>query len=322
MTMLTRSSAIASLLLTFVVLTGLMNLSPVSLSSPAPAIAAAHRDQDDSDENHDNGKGNDDKEKKDKGEKKGKGNENAVPVDSSRSYTVNVNCVYQSVDDLTTCAFEGLALEDAKKVGQLVVPEDQLCANVTGNDGMYVDPDPHAHVVGYRSQGSTGKIALVLSGNVSADGVATYWIKVGGDVFPVRGPGLVCLSAVAADATATAPSAVTDSTGALLVQTYNCPIAAPQPDYDWFSACTPAGAESTFRLTPPGGTGSDDRTDAADPTGQAQFGNLEPGLYDLTRVDKNWCHAESDNVDPNGKVIINAGERTTVWIFSCNASGS
>jgi hypothetical protein len=319
--MLTRSPGIATVLLTILVLAGSMNLSPVSLSTSSPAVAAAHRDQDDSDQDHDNGKGNDDKEKKDKGEKKGKGNENAAPVDSGRSYTVNVSCAYQSVDDVTTCAFEGLALEDAKKVGQLVVPEDQLCATVSGNDGMYVDPDPHAHVVGYRSQGSTGKLTLVLSGNVSAGGSATYWIKAGGDVFPVRGPGLVCLTAAPA-ATATAPSDLSDSAGALLVQTYNCPISAPQPDYDWFGACTPAGTESTFRLTPPGGTGSDDRTDATDEGGQAQFGNLEPGLYDLARVDKNWCHAESDNVDPDGKVVINAGERTTVWIFSCSGAGS
>jgi hypothetical protein len=314
--MFTRSSGIASLLLTIVVLAGLMNVSPVSLSSSAPAFAAVHRDQD-----HDNGKGNDDKEKKDKGEKKGKGNENAVPVDSTRSYTVNVSCTYQSVDNVTTCSFEGLALEGAKKVGQLVAPEDELCAAVTGNDGMYVDPDPHAHVVGYRSQGSTGKLTLVLSGNVSVGGAATYWIKAGGDVFPVRGPGLVCLAAAPA-ATATAPSDVSDSTGALLVQTYNCPISASQPGYDWFGACTPAGTESTFRLTPPGGTGSDDRTDATDERGQAQFGNLEPGLYDLARVDKNWCHAESDNVDQAGKVVIKAGERTTVWIFSCSGTGS
>jgi hypothetical protein len=320
--MLARSSRIASILFVVLALAGSVNFSPVSLSNAAPAVAAAHRDQDESDQDHDNGKGNDDKEKKDKGEKKGKGNENAVPVDSSRSYTVNVNCVYQSVDDVTTCAFEGLALEDAKKVGQLVTPEDQLCAAVTGNDGMYVDPDPHAHVVGYRSQGSTGKLTLVLSGNVSVGGTATYWIKAGGDVFPVRGPGLVCLTAAAPAATATAPSDVSDSTGALLVQTYNCPIASPQPDFDWFGACTPAGTESTFRLTPPGGTGSNDQTDATNETGQAQFGNLEPGLYDLARVDKNWCHAESDNVDQDGKVIIKAGERTTVWIFTCNSLGS
>jgi Sec-independent protein translocase protein TatA len=321
--MFTRPSGIAFVLVIMLVLAGLMNLSPVSLSSSAPAVAAAQRAQNDSDEDHDNGKGNDDKEKKDKDEKKGKGkgNENAAPVDATRSYTVNVNCVYQSVDDLTTCSFEGLALEDAKKVGQLVAPEEQLCAAVTGNDGMYVDPDPHAHVVGYRSKGSTGKLTLVLSGNVSVSGVATYWIKAGGDVFPVRGPGLVCVPTVAA-ATATAPSALSDSTGALLVQTYNCPIAESRPDYDWFGACTPAGTESTFRLTPPGGTGSDDSTDATDESGQTQFGNLEPGLYDLARVDKNWCHAESDNVDRDGKVVIKAGERTTVWIFTCNGSGS
>src|SRR4051812_28915382 len=101
MSMLTRSPGIVSVLLIMLVLGGLMNLSPVTLSSSVPVVAAAHRNQDDSNEDHDNGKGNDDKEKKDKGEKKGKGNENAAPVDATRSYTVNVNCVYQSAGDLT-----------------------------------------------------------------------------------------------------------------------------------------------------------------------------------------------------------------------------
>src|SRR5690349_18792229 len=135
--MLTRLPGIASLLLTIIMLAGLMPVSSASLAGPTPAVAAAHQDQNDSNQNHHNGKGNDDKEKKDKDEKKdkGKGNENAAPVDATRSYSVNVNCVYQSVDELTTCSFEGLALEDAKKVGQLVAPEDQLCAAVTGNDG-------------------------------------------------------------------------------------------------------------------------------------------------------------------------------------------
>src|SRR6476620_5683229 len=101
--MLTRSPGIATVLLTILVLAGLMNLSPVSLSTSSPAVASAHRYQDASEQAHDNGKGNDDTEKKDKGEKKGKGNENAAPVDSGRSYTVNVSCDYQAVDDLTTC---------------------------------------------------------------------------------------------------------------------------------------------------------------------------------------------------------------------------
>ena len=30
-----------------------------------------------------------------------------------------------------------------------------------------------------------------------------------------------------------------------------------------------------------------------------------------------WCHATSDRVDPEGNLQIEAGQRTTVWMFVC-----
>jgi len=49
----------------------------------------------------------------------------------------------------------------------------------------------------------------------------------------------------------------------------------------------------------------------------ATFASLDPGAYrlDLTGID--WCHAESDNVDASGDVVVEAGAEATVWIFTC-----
>jgi hypothetical protein len=284
--------------------------------------------------NDDNKSHGNDKEKdkeKDKG-KNGK-NENGQqpgPVTAAGDYTIDVTCVYQDVDDHTTCTFSGTALEGAKKVNHLVVPVDALCADVLGSDGKFVDPDPNTHATGYRTPGSTATIQLVLAGQATTGGKATYWFKSGGNTFPVTGPGLVCSDAepaaapVATEAPATETPLVTptpdvtDSSGAVLVQVYRCPItdaAAVGEDYDWYGACTPGGAEITFRLTGDGTEGGPTQATAED--GQTQFGDLAPGLYDLALVDGAWCHAEADEVDAEGNVIVSAGEQTTVWIFTC-----
>ncbi len=54
-----------------------------------------------------------------------------------------------------------------------------------------------------------------------------------------------------------------------------------------------------------------------DAGGQARFSLLEPGLYVLTQLERDWCHAKSDGVDEQGNVVVTAGERTTVWVFAC-----
>jgi hypothetical protein len=37
----------------------------------------------------------------------------------------------------------------------------------------------------------------------------------------------------------------------------------------------------------------------------------------LKEVNAVWCHAESDNVDAQGHVVVAAGKRASVWIFNC-----
>jgi hypothetical protein len=34
-----------------------------------------------------------------------------------------------------------------------------------------------------------------------------------------------------------------------------------------------------------------------------------------------WCYAESDRVDANGNIIVEANAESHVWSFTCNASG-
>lgn len=278
----------------------------------------------------DNDKGNkkDEEDKKDKKEKKGAG-EQPGPVTAAQGYTIDVTCQYQAVDDHSTCTFAGTALEGAKKVTHLVVPIDALCAEVLGGDGRFVDPDPNTHVTGYRTPGSTAATDLILAGEVTTGGKATYWFKSGGNTFPVTGPGLVCkehepAAAVPTEAPATETPLVTptpdvtDSSGAVLVQVYQCPItdaAAVGDDYDWYGACAPGGGNLAFRLTASGSETGSTQTTADD--GQIRFGDLAPGLYQLTIVDSAWCHAEADEVDADGNVIVSAGEQTTVWIFTC-----
>jgi hypothetical protein len=284
--------------------------------------------------NSDNGKGNDkDNEKdkdKDKKDKKEKNEQQTGPVTAAGGYSIDVQCLYQEVDDHTTCTFTGVALEDAKKINHLVVPVDALCAEVLGSDAKFVDPDPNTHVTGYRTPGSTATTAIVLAGRVTADGKATYWFKTGGNVFPVTGPGLACTAAEPEAAAPTeAPATetpvmtptpdVTDSSGAVLVQVYQCPIASADAvgaDYDWYGACAPGGGNHTFELTGTDASSAGQTLATAD-DGQIQFGDVAPGRYALTLTDGAWCHAESDEVDADGNVIVTAGEQTTVWIFTC-----
>ena len=58
-------------------------------------------------------------------------------------------------------------------------------------------------------------------------------------------------SPAVADDTATATPIVpevTDTTGSVVVQAYDCPIATPPADYDWYGQCTPVTAGSRYRL--------------------------------------------------------------------------
>jgi hypothetical protein len=262
---------------------------------------------------------------KDKKEKKAK----KVKAEPLAAYTVHVDCVYDAASDQTTCAFDADSPAGAKKINLLDLPSDEICAQVVGGDARYVDPDPNTGATGYRSTDPDGKFTLVFSGRVTSDGSATYWIKAASDIFPATGTGLQCAtaqtSAPAPTVPAAAPSAtatsvspeVTDTTGSIVVRAYTCPIASPVAGYDWYGQCTPVSAGSPYRLMRLDSATRDGMTTSTDDSGRATFRSLQPGTYQLTQANGDWCHAQSDDVNADGNLIVKAGERTSVWVFTC-----
>jgi hypothetical protein len=286
---------------------------------------------------HDNGKHKGqkkDKTKKDNGKHKGKGKGNKqVSAEPIAIYTIRVDCAYDAAADQSTCSVDADHPDGAKKIKQFVLSADDICAPVISSDANYVDPDPNTGATGYRSTDPEGKLVLVLSGKVTAGGTATYWIKAASNIFPATGTGLICANDTPAPAQQTAPTQpaadvtptpaaspapeVTDTTGSIVVRAADCPIAAPQADYDWYGQCTPVSAGSRYRLTRIDTATRDGMTTSTDATGQAMFRSLPPGTYQLTQAEGDWCYAQSDNVNSDGNLNVAAGQRTTVWIFVC-----
>ncbi|MFM9108094.1 MAG: SpaA isopeptide-forming pilin-related protein [Chloroflexota bacterium] len=117
------------------------------------------------------------------------------------------------------------------------------------------------------------------------------------------------------------PDPVTETTGVIVVHKLSCPVASPPPGYDWRAACAPQGAGVRFALSFFDGQRFIPRaTGATGADSTLQFIDAPPGLYQLTEVGAKWCRAESDNVDARGNVIVEAGKRSSVWIFNCTGA--
>ncbi|MFT4037731.1 MAG: SpaA isopeptide-forming pilin-related protein [Thermomicrobiales bacterium] len=114
------------------------------------------------------------------------------------------------------------------------------------------------------------------------------------------------------------PEDLAGNTGAITVYKFACPVTTPSSSFDWYNRCDPQGAGVRFSLAVQNGDRFDPVTTAeTDADGILRLTRLAPGIYDLQEVDAVWCHAESDNVDANGHVVVKAGERASVWIFNC-----
>jgi hypothetical protein len=72
-----------------------------------------------------------------------------------------------------------------------------------------------------------------------------------------------------------------------------------------------------FNLYPATGDAGPLATQATNAQGRAHFGGLAPGTYHLQPEETTWCYAESDLVDANGNVIVEAGLESHVWSFVC-----
>lgn len=233
-------------------------------------------------------------------------------VTETVSYQVQVSCHYAGQSDQTTCTCKGVAGAGGQPVRRVTVPVNVVCGEVVGGSFQFAASAASAQGAGYVSQGSQGTVTLVLSGNVTTGGTATYWCTTSGGVFPATGPRFV-----------TQPPPAAATSGGILVQKAACNIATPQAGFDWHGQCSQAAGGAAFSLAMwdgtafvPAGSGT------TAPNGQLSFGQLKPGTYQLKETSGQWCHAESDSVDAKGQVIVKAGQRATVWIFNCASNVS
>jgi len=254
------------------------------------------------------------------------------PVEPDAGYDVDVACVTADDAASTDCTVTGVAPATGEDVDSIVIPERALCVGVIDGERDYVDPDSDTNVTGYASRGNDGSLTLTLEGRVTTGGAATYWLTADNEVFPATGPGFFCEeppTPATAEGTAPAgleftldatPSATLESapaTGSILVSTYVCTgVPADTSAYDWYGACD-AGGDYRFLIDPVAGDATDLHAAETSKTGEATFADLPPGRYDLDDVNANWCHAESDAVNADGDLTVEAGAETTVWLFYC-----
>jgi hypothetical protein len=153
-------------------------------------------------------------------------------------------------------------------------------------------------------------LRLELEGNVVPGKLTTYWVDTDAVRRPASGPALVQVADEA------------DNAGAIIAEARVCPIAQPQEGYDWFGQCTTPVAEMSFSLAAAnGGDGALPAAGATNEQGRARFGELTPGAYLLQPEGTLWCYAESDRVDANGNVLVEAGLESHVWSFVCGGPG-
>jgi hypothetical protein len=158
-------------------------------------------------------------------------------------------------------------------------------------------------------------LSLELEGNVVPGKLSTYWVETDIGRRPASGPALVQVAEES------------DNTGAIIAEAKMCSIPQPQQGFDWFGQCTAPVTGMSFSLYPESGAATPLVTSDTNAQGRARFGNLPPGTYQLKpegalgSESVIWCYAESDRVDANGNIIVEADAESHVWSFTCNASG-
>ena len=153
-------------------------------------------------------------------------------------------------------------------------------------------------------------LQLELEGNVVPGKLTTYWVDTDAGRRPASGPALVQV--------AEEP----DNAGAIIAEAKMCSIPQPQQGFDWFGQCTAPVTGMSFSLSSPnGGDGTLPGTAETNAQGRARFGELAPGAYLLQPEGTLWCYAESDRVDADGNVLVEAGLESHVWSFVCGGPG-
>ena len=337
--MLAANAVCSRLLMALVMVLGLA--IPAALVGPLASRAAdlVVAQDDDDDEDRNRGHGNDDdgadednpgrgpqRDDDDRpGRGRGPGREDArgqEQVAPAASFVIEIACPYDPAADRTTCTFAG---QDANAgLREIGVPADAVCAEVLGGDyelGSF--PGGPANLSeGYSSRPGRVELVLILAGEVPLGVSATYWVATAGRTFPAEGPSLGCAAEpTPLDAAATATlETEAETLGVIEVQALSCGEAQPvdPASFDWYGRCQEPQAGAAFELS---------RLDAddlsaigeaeVDDEGVVRFTGLEPGTYTLDETNGRWCHAESDQVNERGEVVVEAGARVTVWTFHC-----
>lgn len=294
-----------------------LGVSPAAAQSDDGDEGSDDGDDDKEDEDEDGKKGDEDEDDADK-DKKAKDDEKQVT--RTATFLVAVSCAYTAADDRSACGFVGMTERGIDEVGGIVVPGGSVCAPVVG--GVFEETDdPASGGSGYRSpKDAGGVVTLILSGNVTTTGTTTYWVLAGEALLPATGPALGCATNDASATLDLTDADVSDSAGAIEVQAYTCG-AVPDPEaIEWFDACDPMtpGIDLSLADEDKATAGEPARTGTSDDAGLVIFGQLAPGTYILTETNGVWCHAESDSVNADGDITVQAGQRATVWIFHCD----
>jgi hypothetical protein len=148
-------------------------------------------------------------------------------------------------------------------------------------------------------------ITLTLEGNVVPGKTTTYWLQTDAGRRPASGPAFCQVADETTD------------TGAIMVEAWTCGIGAAQQGFDWFGQCT-TPASMGLDLFTTSGDGPPLASSTTDAQGRARFANLPPGTYEVRPTGPIWCYAESDRVDANGQVMVEAQRESHVWSFVCN----
>ena len=181
----------------------------------------------------------------------------------------------------------------------------QAIANAAGGSGN-VAIAGGGRAVRYASPGDRDVLRLAFAGKVAASGTATYWCETDAGLVPAAGPALV-----------RAQEELAGDAGAIQVRTVACDVEEAPADFDWYGQCRrPAKAKLRLRAVE-GGRGVDKGSGATDEGGRRTFRGLPPGTYRVAPEGGDWCHAECDSADDNGDVVLQAGQRATVWLFAC-----
>jgi len=215
-----------------------------------------------------------------------------------------MSCTYDAEANESTCTCIGTMDESSTTLRSISVSSAAVCLDV-----LTAERDSaHVSMPGFSSPEGETTLSLMIAGEVTTGGTANYWCTTDLGTIPARGPGLVRLE-----------NDLSDTTGSIDVQVVGCDVAAPGPaGFDWHGACSRTGIGKSLVLTPVDDTGpGQPSTGQTNSGGNLTFGRLRPGQYSLDPDGFTWCRAESDDVGENGQLLVKAGHRTTVWLFTC-----